>query len=488
MAEAVSEAFTAERHLLVQAGTGTGKSLAYLVPALRPRQAGRGRHRDAGAAAPARRARPAAAGRGGRRASPGSTRPTPCSRAARTTRACTASARACPTTRACWSTCPQGSMASKVLELRTLGREGGRRTRAPASATARRATPTASGARSASATATASAPPSAPSAQECFVELAREKAHRSHLIVTNHSLLAIDAIEGVPMIPDYDVAVIDEAHELTARVTQAATDELGAADVERAARRSQRHVDGVAGRRPRRRRRRAARRDGRGPTRAGSTGCPSSSPTPWCWCATPPAPASRPTPRATGRRGADAGLTQAKGSVQEVFATAERMAGRLRRRRALALRGQGAEPDPAAAVRRAAAGVGPDAREAAQRQDRRDDLGDADARRRLLDAGHQRRAQARRAGARRRRRRAADDDALPWTGLDVGSPFDYGQQAILYVARHLPPPGRDGLVAGPARRDRRARRRRRGPHPRALLEPPGRRGRRRGRCASGCRT
>ena len=38
-----------------------------------------------------------------------------------------------------------------------------------------------------------------------------------------------------------------------------------------------------------------------------------------------------------------------------------------------------------------------------------------------------------------------DGDALPWVGLDVGSPFDYGQQAILYVARHLPPPGRDGL-------------------------------------------
>jgi ATP-dependent DNA helicase DinG len=36
-------------------------------------------------------------------------------------------------------------------------------------------------------------------------------------------------------------------------------------------------------------------------------------------------------------------------------------------------------------------------------------------------------------------------DALPWVGLDVGSPFDYGRQAILYVARHLPPPGRDGL-------------------------------------------
>src|SRR5690606_25816761 len=44
-----------------------------------------------------------------------------------------------------------------------------------------------------------------------------------------------------------------------------------------------------------------------------------------------------------------------------------------------------------------------------------------------------------------------ESDALPWSGIDVGSPFDYGQQAILYVARHLPPPGRDGL--GPAQLD-----------------------------------
>ena len=44
---------------------------------------------------------------------------------------------------------------------------------------------------------------------------------------------------------------------------------------------------------------------------------------------------------------------------------------------------------------------------------------------------------------------ATADDRVPdgtWEGLDVGSPFDYGQQAILYVAKHLPPPGRDGLT------------------------------------------
>ena len=34
---------------------------------------------------------------------------------------------------------------------------------------------------------------------------------------------------------------------------------------------------------------------------------------------------------------------------------------------------------------------------------------------------------------------------LVWHGLDVGSPFAHGKAGILYVARHLPPPGRDGL-------------------------------------------
>jgi ATP-dependent DNA helicase DinG len=37
------------------------------------------------------------------------------------------------------------------------------------------------------------------------------------------------------------------------------------------------------------------------------------------------------------------------------------------------------------------------------------------------------------------------DAPIAWRGLDVGSPFDYQRQAIVYVARHLPPPGRDGL-------------------------------------------
>ncbi len=35
---------------------------------------------------------------------------------------------------------------------------------------------------------------------------------------------------------------------------------------------------------------------------------------------------------------------------------------------------------------------------------------------------------------------------LEWRALDVGSPFDYARQGILYVAQHLPNPRRDGIT------------------------------------------
>jgi ATP-dependent DNA helicase DinG len=72
---------------------------------------------------------------------------------------------------------------------------------------------------------------------ECYAELAREAAGRADIVVTNHALLAIDALEDFHVFPDHDVVIIDEAHDLVDRVTSVAGDELSAVAAETAARR-----------------------------------------------------------------------------------------------------------------------------------------------------------------------------------------------------------------------------------------------------------
>ncbi|MFF2652780.1 ATP-dependent DNA helicase [Streptomyces sp. NPDC058045] len=79
--------------------------------------------------------------------------------------------------------------------------------------------------------------------QECFAELARERAKLSEVVVTNHALLAIDAIEGAPVLPPHEVLIVDEAHELVSRVTGVATGELTPGQVNRAVRRAAKLVD-----------------------------------------------------------------------------------------------------------------------------------------------------------------------------------------------------------------------------------------------------
>ncbi len=326
MAQAVAEAMDEGRHLLVQAGTGTGKSLAYLVPSLLHDQ------RVVVATATlalqhqlVERDIPRLV------EAVGSEEGVDASYAVlkgRSNYACLHRIReGVPDEQGALVDMPAGSMGQKVLELRSWAEEeaenggSGERDNAPRH-TDREWRQVSVGHRDCLGAS------KCPFGQECFVELAREKAHRSHLIITNHSLLAIDAIEGVPMIPEYDVVVIDEAHELTGRVTQAATDELSAADVERAARRSQRFVDGSgaddladAG---------ETLRDAIGDcdpgrferlpqhladalvlVRDAARACLSA------------------YPKESDAGDADAGRTQARGSVQEVFAYAERMAADL---------------------------------------------------------------------------------------------------------------------------------------------------------------
>ncbi|MQA97634.1 MAG: DEAD/DEAH box helicase [Streptosporangiales bacterium] len=82
-----------------------------------------------------------------------------------------------------------------------------------------------------------------PSGVDCFAEQARAEAARADVVVTNHALLAIDALEHFQVLPEHDVVVIDEAHDLVDRVTSVVTGELTPASVSTAARRAGRLVD-----------------------------------------------------------------------------------------------------------------------------------------------------------------------------------------------------------------------------------------------------
>jgi ATP-dependent DNA helicase DinG len=86
-----------------------------------------------------------------------------------------------------------------------------------------------------------------PNGSECFAEQARERAGMVDIVVTNHALLAIDALEDFIVLPEHDVVVIDEAHDLVSRVTTAASRELSAPGAETAARRTARVLSGGSG-------------------------------------------------------------------------------------------------------------------------------------------------------------------------------------------------------------------------------------------------
>jgi len=439
MAEAVAEALTSQEHLLVQAGTGTGKSLAYLVPALMHDQ------RVVVATATLAlqhqlverdlpRLVEAIGDRPGVDASYAVLK-------GRGNYACLHRIReGVPDDQGTLVDVPLGPMASKILELREWAErqaeEGGtgERDNAPRH-TDREWRQVSVSHRDCLGAA------KCPFGAECFAELARERAQRSHLVVTNHSLLAIDAIEGVPMIPDYDVVIVDEAHELVARVTQAATDELSAADVERAARRSQRHVEGseaddLADAAD-------ALRAAIDQTRPGRF---ESVPDDLSEALVLVRDAARAClsayPKAKDEDGPDAGLQQARGSVQEVFQIAERMAAHAEAD-VLWLSEGGERIPPRLCI--APLQVWAQMRDKLLREKT---VVFTSA---TLKLGGDFAAVAGSLGLKATERVEPGsevqrtEEVLPWIGLDVGSPFDYARQGILYVARHLPPPGRDGL-------------------------------------------
>jgi ATP-dependent DNA helicase DinG len=422
MAEAVKHALDSGEHLLVQAGTGTGKSLGYLVPSLL-----HGKRvvvatatlnlqhqlveRDIPALKEAARAtldkvphHAVVKGRGNY--------------------ACLHRVReGAPDEQGTLIDVPEGSLGAEVLELRewaeeqAAGGHTGDRDSAPSHNDRAWRQVSVNHRECLGASRCAHA-------LECFAELAREDAHSAQVVVTNHALLAIDAIDGVPMLPEYDAVVVDEAHELAARVTQASTDELDPVIVERAARRARSRIssgepedltdysdalaDVLA-------RSEAGRIDEipqplrevlaliRDSARA-------------CLSAFPKEDKSEP----------DAALQQSRGMIDDIRKIAERMAAKAETEVLWISDNRGnkqlhiAPIDVSGALRDKLFA------------DKTVVLTSA-----TLKLGGGFEPVARSLGL------WGDDP--PWSSLDVGSPFDYRKQGMLYVARDLPAPGRDGL-------------------------------------------
>jgi ATP-dependent DNA helicase DinG len=80
---------------------------------------------------------------------------------------------------------------------------------------------------------------SCPVVTECFSQRARDQAARAHIVVTNHAVLGVQATSH-DMLGEHDALIVDEAHELVARITSSATHELTPRGVERASSRARR--------------------------------------------------------------------------------------------------------------------------------------------------------------------------------------------------------------------------------------------------------
>ncbi len=73
---------------------------------------------------------------------------------------------------------------------------------------------------------------------ECFAEASRARAREADIVVTNHSLLAVDMLAGRHIVPPHRLLVVDEAHDLADRVSSASQAEVSPDVIDRGARRS----------------------------------------------------------------------------------------------------------------------------------------------------------------------------------------------------------------------------------------------------------
>ncbi len=300
-----------------------------------------------------------------------------------------------------------------------------------------------------------------PVGMDCFAEQARARAGRAEVVVTNHALLAIDAMGDHQVLPDHDVVVIDEAHDLVDRVTSAATEELTGSMVETAARRCGRLIDqqvadelaaagdglalllGDAG---------AQRWDILG---AGVAGGLTAVRDAAHHCITALGTERREDPDAAARRRlALTALDQVHSAAARVLVAfpdsesdrrdvvwlaEETVRGRVLRVAPLGVAGllqQRLFAKRTVVLTSATLTLG----------------GTFDALASQWGLPRQRPsagsspAPGAAAGTATERPPPADDATPAWTGFDAGSPFEHRRAGILYTAAHLPPPGRDGLT------------------------------------------
>lgn len=258
---------------------------------------------------------------------------------------------------------------------------------------------------------------------ECFVERSRAAARDVDIVVTNHSFMAIDAFEDRAMLPEHDLLVIDEAHELVDRVTSTITDELSRGLVAAAARKAGRLTDAADAL-----------------EEAGSLLGDLLDEAPEGRLAGIPEGLARALARVRdAARAVLSGLTpdqgeSADGTRQVALAAVEEIhdtAARVLEERPLDVLWVNDEPRRGPVLRVAPMSVAALVRDKVF-SDRTVVLTSA-----TLELGGTFDALAGTIGLR-------GESAPAWRGLDVGSPFDYAAQGIAYVAAQLPVPGRGG--------------------------------------------
>ncbi len=277
-----------------------------------------------------------------------------------------------------------------------------------------------------------------PFGSECFSERARGRAGAADIVVTNHALLAIDAVSESAVLPEHALLVVDEAHELADRVTSVATAELTSANLGVALRRITRLVS---------------------PELTDRLEAASATLTSAIHDATPgridhlddelatyltalrdAASAARSTIESTSDAKAAAARAEAAAALSEISDTASRMLTSFvpaipDRTDVVWLDHEDNRGSPRPVLRVAPLTVAGLLRTQVFARSTTV-LTSA-----TLTLGGSFDAMATAWGL-----IGPDEstDRPPWRGLDVGSPFQHAKAGILYVAAHLPPPGRDG--------------------------------------------